>query len=56
MDAVGHDGFRALFLINRARKFSVVILGNGGGKTESYSCLLELIGEFLLVNVKKGLV
>ncbi|MBL4668086.1 MAG: beta-lactamase family protein [Flavobacteriales bacterium] len=47
MHTGGHDGFSTLFLINRARKFSIVILGNGGEKTGNHSYLLELIGKFL---------
>ena len=43
----GHDGFRTLFVINRTKKFSIVILGNGGDKTGNHNYLLEFIGNFL---------
>ena len=47
MHTGGHDGFRTLFLINRTRNFSIVILGNGGNQTGNHNYLLELIGNFL---------
>jgi len=46
MHTGGHDGFRTLFLINRTKKFSIVILGNGGDQTGNHNYLLELIGDF----------
>ena len=47
MHTGGHDGFRTIFLINRTRKFSIIILGNGGDKTQNHTYILELIEKFL---------
>lgn len=43
----GHDGFRAIYAINREKNAFMVILGNGGDYMPDYNYMTELAGQFL---------